>query len=344
MRKFNLLGSETDSITAGPQQGTRWARALNGLGLNGKEIPRGRPSLLTGMSLRRGRNEMATQTDMSSLGGGRFQMTRQATGLGVRRSSTGMRALDGVLGEEAEDLFDPDEVVDYGAFKNPLKSLGSGSKKDNAKLPKEKLLILLSDIYSAKCIEDVTAERTGKPYAALPDFLEDFFLRKVGLRKPARKKLTELVCSVRKLKDHDPRIRVFATLCGLHEETLYTPDTVQMYCHILRRLYPNHKQIAECWNSGYGNVNLRPEVVLKAFIGESASASDVRTWDSPYFVAISSKTGILSILEEIKALPSRHVEKWVWEGVASRFALPHSPPSPPLSGSAQRWIWTHSWN
>lgn len=278
MRKFNLLGEETAKIQAGPRRGTLWARAMGGMGLNGGEVSsQVRPSMVVGMR-RRGREEVATQTDMSSLGGGKFQ---------ARQRTMSVRALDGVLGEEAEDPFDPDEIMDYGAFKNPLKNIGKGKKE--GKLPKEKVLLLLSDIYAAKCIEDATAERGGKPYAALPDFLEDFFLRKVGLRKPARKKLGELISSVRKLKDSDERIRVFATLCGLHDETMYTPDTIQMYCLILRRLYPNHKQIAECWNSGYGNVNMRPETVMKAFIGENATVSDIRTWDSPYFVSISSK-------------------------------------------------------
>ena len=114
---------------------------------------------------------------------------------------------------------------------------------------------------------------------------------------------------MRKLKNSDPRVRVFATLCGLHDEQMYMPDTVQMYCLILRRLYPNHKQIAECWNSGYGNVNVRPEAVVKAFIGESATSSDIRTWDTPYFTAISSKSGILHIFDEIRNLPQRKVDK-----------------------------------
>ena len=114
---------------------------------------------------------------------------------------------------------------------------------------------------------------------------------------------------MRKLKNSDPRVRVFATLCGLHDEQMYMPDTVQMYCLILRRLYPNHKQIAECWNNGYGNVNLRPEAVVKAFIGESATGSDIRTWDTPYFTAISSKSGILQIFDEIRNLPQRKVDK-----------------------------------
>ena len=127
MRKFNLLGEETAKIQAGPRRGTLWARAMGGMGLNGGDVSsQARPSMVVGMR-RRGREEVATQTDMSSLGGGKFQ---------ARQRTMSVRALDGVLGEEAEDPFDPDEIMDYGAFKNPLKNIGKSKKE--GKLPKEK--------------------------------------------------------------------------------------------------------------------------------------------------------------------------------------------------------------
>eukprot|EP00622_Pseudochattonella_farcimen_P003442 FR738624.1.p1 GENE.FR738624.1~~FR738624.1.p1 ORF type:complete len:304 (+),score=35.57 FR738624.1:134-913(+) len=177
-------------------------------------------------------------------------------------------------------------------------------------MPLPKVLGVIADIYTAKAIEDATAEREGKPYDTLPMFLEDFFLRKFGLKKPAKKRLAEVIVSAMKYVEENPRIKVFATLCGLHEPELYHPDTVRAFVLFLRRLYPNHKQIAEKCNNEYGTINIRPDDAMRAFFGEGGKNGDVRTWDSPYFIAVSTNSGILGIAEAIKALPQIKAEKF----------------------------------
>ena len=136
------------------QLSTKWMIALGKLGAKGGEGSGGRLRKLQ-------QSEMATQTDESSLEGGN-QSSRP------RKENS-----QGLPEEDAED-----KVTNYVAFKNPLRKIVKNSKA-GAKMPLPKVLGVIADVYTAKAIEDATAEREGKPYDTLPMFLEDFFLRKV---------------------------------------------------------------------------------------------------------------------------------------------------------------------
>ena len=117
-------------------------------------------------------------------------------------------------------------------------------------------------------------EAAGKPLQTLNDFFEDFFLRRYGLKKMAQAKLAEMVFSVQKTKGKFRRIEVFAILCGMERQAVYSPATAEFFIYMLRCMYSTgHSAIKERLDDGYGKSRVTLREALNGIIGVGANPS-----------------------------------------------------------------------
>ena len=81
-------------------------------------------------------------------------------------------------------------------------------------------LKLMYDIFEKKMLADLADETKGSTKDSFPQYIEDYFIQKHGIRKLAKKKLGEFIAACEVFAKEDKRAKLFAILVGLENSQL----------------------------------------------------------------------------------------------------------------------------
>ena len=196
-----------------------------------------------------------------------------------------------------------------------------------AKLTLSATVSEISEVWEKKAAADMTDEESGHAKDTLPEYLEDHYLTKYGVKKLAQTKLQNFVCSVIKHaragrsasataagegsdSARARRVYLFAVAAGLEPgcEHLYTPLLAHSTSFMLRQCVANQTaKISELLEREPGGVLVQKERAVDGVIGPDVKEIHPETWlqAHEYLPALAPAQSVVQqIVDVIQEMPN----------------------------------------
>lgn len=119
---------------------------------------------------------------------------------------------------------------------NPWSSYTSVEDAEFIQLNAGQVMTMIQDIYRMKIPADYHDDCLGKARMSLPQFINDYFLRKFGMKSVSSQNTIGLIKFLKQFGSKHKRFVLFSKLTGITDSKKYSPRMCHAYLRLLNRL------------------------------------------------------------------------------------------------------------